>query len=395
MVIGMFAIRAARMFDGVSSALVEQPLVLIDGGQIVAVRSGGTPPADAEVIDLGGATLLPGMIDAHTHLAFDASADPVGRLATVNDDELLDGMRAAARSALAAGITTVRDLGDRAYLGVRLRDELAGDPTAGPQVLAAGPPITTTRGHCWFFGGEADGVDGVRAAVRDHVERGVDVIKVMATGGELTPGTHPHLSQYGLDELRAAVEEAHRHGLPITAHAHAGAGIANAVAAGVDMIEHCSFVEADGVRADQEIIDAIARSGVVVGATVGVLPGFTPPPRIAAIVKDFAKLFRQVRESGATIVCSSDAGIGPPKPHDVLPYSVATMIEMDVASADEALRMVTSVAADACRVGDRKGRIAPGFDADLLAVDGDPLTDVGALRQVTAVFRAGQQVPAA
>jgi imidazolonepropionase-like amidohydrolase len=309
-----------------------------------------------------------------------------------SDDEVLDGMRKAARTALVAGVTTVRDLGDRNYLALRLRDELAGDAASGAQVLAAGPPVTTSRGHCWFLGGEAEGVAGVRAAVRERAERGVDVIKVMATGGELTPGTRPHEAQYGLDELRAAVEEAHRHGLPITAHAHGAPGIANAVAAGFDMIEHCSFLTADGAEPDHEVIDAIARAGVVVSATLGTLPGFTPPPRIAAIVPKLIEGLRAVRAAGVTMVCSSDAGIGPPKPHGVLPYGVAGMVRMGEVPNVEALRAATSLAADACRVGDRKGRIAPGFDADLLAVDGDPLTDIDALTNVTAVFRAGERV---
>jgi imidazolonepropionase-like amidohydrolase len=389
---GMLAIRAGHLFDGVSAALVEQPVVLVQAGRIVAVGSGGAAPAEAEVVDLGSATLLPGLVDAHLHLAFDASPDPVGRLDTVDDDQLLDGMRAAARTALAAGITTVRDLGDRGYLALRLRDELAGSPAAGPQVLAAGPPITTTRGHCWFLGGQAEGVEGVRAAVREHADRGVDVIKVMATGGELTPGTHSHRAQYGLAELRAAVEEAHRHGLPIAAHAHAGVGIANAVAAGVDTVEHCSFLTEDSARVDPEVLDALVRAGVVVSLTLGFLPRFTPPPRIAGLLPYLTVAARLVRASGATIVCSSDAGIGPPKPHDVLPYGAAAMIEMAGSSPVEALRSVTSVAAEACRVGDRKGRLATGFDADILAVKGDPLADITALRDVAAVFRAGERV---
>jgi imidazolonepropionase-like amidohydrolase len=386
------AIRAERLFDGLSSTPVDRPCVLVDAGRIVAVQSGGAPPADAEIVDLGAATLLPGLVDAHMHLAFDASGDPVASLAARTDDEALAAMRTAARRALAAGITTVRDLGDRGYLAVRLRKETAGDPAAGPQVLAAGPPITTTRGHCWFLGGEADGVDGVRAAVRAHAERGVDVIKVMATGGELTPGSHSHEIQYDLAEMRAAADEAHRHGLPITAHAHAADGIANALAAGFDTIEHASFLVADGVRADGAVLDALARAGVVVSATLGLLPGSELPPRIAALLHYLIDVMRRARAAGVTIVCSSDAGIRPPKPHDVLPYGIATMIEMTGCPAVDALRAATSLAADACRVGDRKGRLAPGYDADILAVAGDPLRDIAALRDVTAVFRAGTRV---
>lgn len=389
----MLAIVAARMFDGWEAELVERPCVLVESGRITAVRSGGAPPpGTATVVDLGTATLLPGLVDAHVHLAFDASTDAVGSLAAATDEELLDRMRAAARTALAAGVTTVRDLGDRSYLAVRLRDALAGDPAAGPQVLAAGPPITTTRGHCWFLGGEADGTAGIRAAVRAHAERGVDVIKVMATGGELTPGTRSHEPQYRTAELRAAAEEAHRYGLPITAHAHAAAGIAGAAAAGFDMVEHCSFLTADGVAADQAVIDAIVRAGVVVSATLGLLPGAPLPPRTAALSPRLSAVFQRIHAAGATIVCSSDAGIGPHKPHDVLPYAAVHLSEILGAPGAGVLRAVTSVAARACGLGDRKGRIAAGFDADLLAVDGDPLADLATLRAVTAVFRAGHRV---
>jgi imidazolonepropionase-like amidohydrolase len=385
------AIRASRLFDGIGPGVVEHPVVLVDGGRIVAVEAGLAPPDGATVVDLGEATLLPGLIDTHLHLCFDASADPVGRLVGASDADMLDHMRAAARATLAAGITTVRDLGDRGYLALRLRDELAANPAAGPQVLASGPPITTTRGHCWFLGGEADGVDAVRAAVRDRAARGADVVKVMATGGELTPGTHLHEAQYGLDEMRAAADEAHRHGLPIAAHAHGVAGIANAVAAGFDTIEHCSFATAEGAEPEPDLISAIAEAGVIVSATVGFLPGSAVTPQEAARLPGIVSAFRQMRAAGVRIACGSDAGIAPASPHGVLPHG-ATVLAQDGFPPVEALWAMTSIAAEACQLAQRKGRIAPGFDADLLAVDGDPLTDVAALRAVRAVFRAGHRV---
>jgi imidazolonepropionase-like amidohydrolase len=385
------AIRAARLFDGLALVPLERPTVLVDGGRVVAVRPGEAPIGGAALLDLGEATLLPGLVDTHVHLCFDAGADPVGSLAAAGDEEALARMRAAARATLASGVTTARDLGDRGYLAVRLRDELAGDPAAGPEVLASGPPITTTGGHCWFLGGEADGADALRAAVRERADRSVDVVKIIATGGELTPGTPVHEAQYGPDELRAAVDEAHRRGLPVAVHAHGVPGIANAVAAGVDTIEHCSFATADGAGARPELIDAIVRSGAIVSATVGFLPGAALSPEAAARLPGIVDAFRRMRAAGVPIACGSDAGISPDSPHGVLPYAAEVMAGLGFTPV-ETLRSMTSLAAGACRVAGRKGRVAPGFDADLLAVDGDPTTAVAALRAVAAVFRAGHRV---
>jgi imidazolonepropionase-like amidohydrolase len=384
----VWSIRAARLFDG--DSVVPQCVVVVDGGVIVDLTE--TVPAGLDTVDLGDVTLLPGLVDSHTHLVFDAGDDAVGRLDTVDDEALLSGARVAALTALEAGITTLRDLGDRGYVTMRLRDEFASEPGSGPQILAAGPPITTPRGHCWFLGGEARGADGVRAAVRERAGRGADVIKVMASGGEITPGSKPWEAQFGLDELRAAVDEAHHLGLPITAHAHNAAGIANVAAAGFDSVEHCSFRTQTGAQADPVIVDALVQAGVTVSATLGHLPDEPVPPHIAELIPQFSRVLAQVRASGARVVCSSDAGISRAKPHDVLPWGLADMVSLIGFSTVEALRSATSVAADVCRVGDRKGRIAPGYDADFLAVHGDPVSDIAALRSVAAVFRAGHRI---
>lgn len=336
---------------------------------------------------------------------FDASSDAVGHLAGTSDDALLEHCRAAARAALAAGVTAVRDLGDRRFVTLRLRHELAAHPAQGPQLLVSGPPVTTPGGHCWFLGGEAAGVDGVRSAVRALAARGVDVVKVMVTGGNLTPGSVAWQSQYGPAELRATVEEAHRAGLPVTGHAHGAQGIADAVAAGFDGVEHGLFLTADGVQQDPAVVDQLAARGVVVSVTAAQnQPPGQPPPGLepgSELARRFEELAKQrevlvagvlrLRAAGVPITISSDAGIAPHKPHDVLPWGPQVLTSAGLTGA-EALRAVTSVAADACRVGDRKGRIAPGYDADLLVVDGDPLTDASALREVVAVFRAGHRI---
>jgi imidazolonepropionase-like amidohydrolase len=387
------ALRAAWLFDGTGSALIPDPLVVIDGGTIVAVGSGAPAPDGADVVDLGGAALLPGLVDTHVHLAFDASADPIAALAARSDEETMAAMIRAGQAALRGGVTTVRDLGDRDYLSLGLR----GQPGL-PTILAAGPPVTTApAGHCHYLGGAAEPTEaGVRAAVREHVERGVDVIKIMASGGTLTPGTYQHLAQFTPEVLRAAVDETHRHGLQVTAHAHAVAAIADGVAAGADGLEHVSFWTETSVDAPAELIQLIADRRTVVGLTVGLvpIPGLEPPPVVRARLPLIVANMRRFYEAGALIVAGSDAGIGPIKPHDVVRRAPDMLRDIGMGQA-EALQMLTSVAAEVIGLGHRKGRIAPGFDADILAVDGNPVTDPAALHRIRAVYARGAAVPEA
>ena len=304
----------------------------------------------------------------------------------------MEAMARAGQVALRGGVTTVRDLGDRDYLslGLRGRADL-------PAIVAAGPPITTPGGHCHYLGGTAaPTIEGVRAAVRERAARAVDVIKIMASGGNLTPGSREDLAQFPAEVLSAAVDEAHRLGLPVTAHAHAVGAIADAVAAGVDGLEHVTFWTEEGVDAPAHLIQLIADQRIIVGATIGraPVPDAVPPPAVAARIPRIAEALRRLYQAGAPMVAGTDAGIAPVKPHNAVRYAPDMLRQLGFGQA-EALRAITSAAAAVCGLGHRKGRIAPGFDADILAVDGDPITDPGALHRIRAVYARGTVVPGA
>ena len=387
-------LKAGRLFDGTTDTLLPHPRVLLDeNGTIRAVGQSDIDLPGATVVDLDGSTLLPGLIDTHIHLAFDAGLDPVGRLAARDDAEVMVAMAAAARRAARGGVTTVRDLGDRGYLSLALRAAAGSDPTI-PDIVAAGPPITTPGGHCHYLGCEAGTADEMRSAVREHVARGVDVIKIMASGGNLTPGSRPEVPQYDPAVLGVAVQEAHRAGLPITAHAHGTAAVAEALVAGVDQLEHVSFMTADGVDpAPPALVAQMVERQVNLGLTVGFVPADGPPPpnpMLARLPALMANL-RLLCEAGATITAGTDGGIGPGKPHDAVRWAVANLVAVGMSPA-QALRACTSRAAAACGLQDRKGRLAVGYDADILAVEGNPLQDPAALHRITAVYVRGTRL---
>jgi imidazolonepropionase-like amidohydrolase len=383
---------AQRLFDGRTPEVFDNWGIEIDDGRIVDIGPCRAMRPGSDVVDLGDATLLPGLIDVHQHLAFDASDDPVGHLEADDDATLLARMRQAAQRALAAGITTIRDLGDRGYLSLTLRDEFRNGQEVGPRILASGPPLTVTGGHCWFLGGEADGEDGIRRAVRERVARGVDVIKIMATGGNMTPTLGPHESQYTRSDLHAAVDEAHAHGLKLAVHAHGPQGIADALAVGADSIEHCTFFTAEGVDADPDVLQQLADSDTALSMTAAVLPNVEPRfpamrQRLDAILVNHTTLFAL----GARIVCSSDAGVVPSKPHHVLPYGVSNFLPAIGMTNAQALTTTTAIAAEVCGIAETTGTLGAGKDADILAVAGNPLDDITAIHNVIATYTKGKR----
>lgn len=372
-----FALRAGRLFDG--RDVSEQATVVVDDGTISSTAAG--PSEDA--LDLGDdVTLLPGLVDGHVHLCLDASLDLVGGMA-VDDVALLARMHDAAHAMLSVGITTVRDLGDRAFLATHVRTPLT--------VLSAGPPLTTKGGHCWFLGGEVEGTTDLLRAVEQRAEAGCSVVKVMVSGGNITPGSTPFDSQFRAPELKQVVAEAHRLGLQTAAHAHAQGSIVEALDAGFDTLEHVTFMHPEALPPDQALLRRVVDSGVVVSTTPGALPGFGPPPHLAAQLASVVESMTRLRALGPRIAIGSDGGVSPGKPHHLLPHLVGWLVGLGWAPRDVLVGM-TSAAADAIGLGGRKGVIVPGADADLLAVRGNPLEDPAAMHDVVGVWARGVRV---
>ena len=392
--------RADQAFDG-ARVLPDGALVLVDGGRIVGVEpASAAAPDGCEVVEFPGATLLPGLIDTHVHLCGDSGLRALDQVPELSGDELQRVIATAEQQHLRAGVTAVRDLGDHHWA---VLDRSTSDGTgAGPRptVVGSGPPITSPGGHCWSMGGEAAGEDDLRRAVRERADRGAAVVKIMASGGVMTPGTDMLAGQFTVAQLRAVVEEAHRLGLPVTAHAHALLAVEASVAAGVDGIEHCSCLTATGSRRPPELLQSLVAAGTYVCPTLGRVPGLDPPPRVQAVLEAVHGTYEQhlphvaeLVRAGTVLLAGTDAGIAPGKRHGLVPYAVADLVhECGMAPAD-ALAAATGLAARACGLEGRTGRLAAGLDADLLIVDGDALTDGTALQRPRLVVSRGREVP--
>jgi imidazolonepropionase-like amidohydrolase len=378
----VFALRAARVFDG--ERLLARPTMLIDATSIVA--AGVSVPETVATVELGDVLLMPGLVDCHQHLCFDGQGSLEDQVTDVDDDALGVRARASARRALRRGVTTLRDLGDRGYVTLGLRDE-----ESLPTIVASGPPITRVDGHCWFLGGTCTSQDELRRAVAERAERACDLVKVMVTGGYGTPGFAMWEPQFGAEEVRIVVDKAHQRGLPVAAHCHGNEGIGRALDAGVDTVEHCSFYSNTGRPApDETLLARLAASGVGISLTLGRLPDHPLPANLAENRPTMFGAWGRLHQLGAPLVAGSDAGITDAKPHDVLPYAFGDLLDIGMTPL-EALRSLTTVAARVCGVGDRKGRLAPGFDADLVALSADPFHDPTALNTIRAVWLAGSR----
>ena len=371
--------------------------VLVDGGRIVWVGAHARAPRSARAasgLGVVGRAVTPGLIDAHVHLCFDGSADFAGEAREMTTDAVatVKAVRNAART-LDHGVTTVRDMGGRADAAIQVGRGVAEGRLAGPRILAVGYALTITGGHGHNVGiaREVDGPDALRRAVREEIRAGATAIKLIATGGVLTPGIKADFPAFAPEELAAAVDEAHTWGRVVGAHAIGAAGIVQAVEAGVDSIEHGSMLTAEGARLMKE-------HGTFHVPTICAIRGMVEHPdqvpayavEKATMIADLAReAFGRSIKAGVRIACGTDAGT-PFNPHGNTPLEIVRMVEWGL-SPLRAMRAATSDAAELLRLPE-VGSIEPGKSADLCVYDADPLEDISAVLTPRMVLKGGEVV---
>lgn len=378
--------------------ILEGGTVLVEGDRIIKVSKGKAAiPKGARKIDLAGQFLLPGFIDCHVHLCLDGSPDP---LATLGGESIpMTTLKAArfARRTLMAGVTSIRDMGGRGEVDLVLRDAIRSGLISGPRMLVSRQLVCMTGGHGWPMGREADGPDDVRKAVREQIKRGADLIKLMATGGVMTPGVEPGAEQLTEEELRAGIEEAHKAGRKTATHAMGTQGILNALLAGIDSIEH-------GVYLNEEIVSLMVKRGVPLIPTISAMyhietrgleagiPAFAVE-KTQRVKPHHLSSIRLAREAGVKIAMGTDAGT-PFNMHGENTMELKLFVDQGF-SPGEAIQAGTRIAAEVLGVEGDLGTIEEGKQADLIVVDGNPLEDITLLlkaERISLIMQGGNVV---
>ncbi len=397
-------IRAARLVDGTGAQpLADHEIVVVDSA-IAAVRPIGSESVRQEtpIDEFPGATVLPGLIDSHVHLTFNAAATHEqvrDTLAGETDAQLLTRALANARAHLAGGVTSLRDCGGRGFVTLAARDLAREDPSL-PRIAACGPAITTSLGHLYYLGLVAEGEAGVGRAAREVLDRGADFVKICATGGIMTPESDPLAAQYTIAELASAVAAAEARGTLVAAHSLNREGLARCVAAGVRSIEHCLWQTAPGEFAfDPELAAELRARGVVAGLTFAGISqaryragrGLPTGEDLGPWAQRLAGRFgaeRAMIDAGVRHTVHSDAGVRQ-TPFGEFWLCLAAMVQELGVTPLAAIHAATAAPAALLGWGDRLGTLAPGRRADILVVHGDPSERIEALASVLAVYRDG------
>jgi imidazolonepropionase-like amidohydrolase len=387
------ALRGATLIDGTGADPRSGATVVLEGDRIIAVGT-GRPPAGSRVLDLGGRTLIPGLFNCHVHLQLDAGPTPLVALEDESPDVTRVRARERAARMLRAGVTTVRDCGARDWQVIELRRSVDEGIVSGPRILACGRALCLAGGHAQVVGEPVKVVDDVPGAVRRQIEAGADFIKAMATGGFGKAGERLDHSELDLEQLAAAADAAHAAGRRLTVHAYGTRGIRDAIAAGADSVEHATFL-------DDEVLRLLKERGIFIVPTLtntyrvategakGGVPPYIIASAAAALPAMLANAGRAWR-AGARMALGTDAGSWI-NPHDDIATELRLRVQVGVPPL-AALTMATRWSAECLGIADRVGTLEPGKLADVVVLDGDPLTDLSALERVQAVFKGGELV---